>query len=111
MVRGIGFRLAGEAIPLGARIIMAVELSRRYGPPTALYRKALPFDRALEEIRQFSGKEFDPRIAEIVIRSTALRRLAAKTSHSALALVPAAFERASPRRLERRSLEHSVPIT
>jgi putative nucleotidyltransferase with HDIG domain len=90
--------LAGDAIPLGARIIMAADTLDAMTTDRP-YRKALPFDRALEEIRKFSGKQFDPRLAEIVNKSAALRRHAAKTSPSAPASGPAAFERAtSPRR-------------
>ena len=89
--------LAGEAIPLGARIIMVADTLDAMTTDRP-YRKALPFDRALEEIRKFSGTQFDPRLADIVNRSTALRRLAAKASPSGIAPGPAAFERAtSPR--------------
>lgn len=102
--------LAGEAIPLGARIIMAADTLDAMTTDRP-YRKALPFDRALEEIRKFSGKQFDPRIAEVVIKSVALRRLAAKAAPFALTSEPGAFERASPRRVARVSLEHSIPIS
>jgi HD-GYP domain-containing protein (c-di-GMP phosphodiesterase class II) len=91
--------LAGEAIPLGARIIMAADTLDAMTTDRP-YRKALPFDRALEEIRKYSGKQFDPRLADLVNRSTAMRRLATKSSPSPLASGPAAFERATSSRLE-----------
>jgi hypothetical protein len=92
--------LAGEAIPLGARIIMAADTLDAMTTDRP-YRKALPFDRALEEIRKYSGKQFDPRLADLVNRSTAMRRLATKSSPSPLAKGPAAFERATSSRQER----------
>jgi len=92
--------LAGDAIPFGARIIMVADTLDAMTTDRP-YRKALPFERALEEIRKFSGKQFDPRLAEIATRSTALRRLVAKASPSALGTGPAAFERATFPRQER----------
>jgi HD-GYP domain-containing protein (c-di-GMP phosphodiesterase class II) len=65
------------------------------------YRSALPLERALDEIRKYSGKQFDPRLAEIVNKSMAIRRLAAKGPPSAVAPEPAAFERAPSPNQER----------
>lgn len=53
--------LAGEAIPLEARIVAVADvfdalLSRR------IYKKALPFDQAFQLILQASGTHFDPRV-------------------------------------------------
>ena len=92
--------LAGYAIPLGARIIMVADTLDAMTTDRP-YRKALPFERALEEIRKFSGKQFDPRLADIVNKSAAIRRLASKASPSALVYGPAAFERAINARQER----------
>jgi HD-GYP domain-containing protein (c-di-GMP phosphodiesterase class II) len=96
--------LAGHAIPLGARIIMVADTLDAMTTDRP-YRKALPFDRALEEIRKFSGKQFDPRLAEIANRSAAIRRLASKASPSALVYGPAAFERAISGRPERAAMQ------
>jgi HD-GYP domain-containing protein (c-di-GMP phosphodiesterase class II) len=53
--------LAGEAIPFGARIFMVSDafdamISNRP------YRKGMPYDQALREIRHMSGKQFDPAV-------------------------------------------------
>jgi putative nucleotidyltransferase with HDIG domain len=85
--------LAGQDIPIGARIIMIADTLDAMTTDRP-YRSALPFERALDEIRKYSGKQFDPRLAEIVNKSTAIRRLAAKGLPSAVAPEPAAFERA-----------------
>jgi len=55
--------LGGTDIPLGARIFAAVDtmdamLSNRP------YRKALPIEAVTEELRRFSGTQFDPQVVE-----------------------------------------------
>jgi len=55
--------LAGEAIPFGARIFMVSDafdamISNRP------YRKGMPYEQALREIRHMSGKQFDPAVVE-----------------------------------------------
>ncbi|HEY3358994.1 MAG TPA: GAF domain-containing protein [Polyangia bacterium] len=59
--------LAGEAIPLGARIIAVGDA---YDAMTSdrPYRKALSHADALAEIRAKSGSQFDPRMVEIFLR-------------------------------------------
>jgi diguanylate cyclase (GGDEF)-like protein/putative nucleotidyltransferase with HDIG domain len=59
--------LAGEAIPLAARILAAVDCldalaSERH------YRRALPLDQAMEVVVKEAGKTFDPRVVEILNR-------------------------------------------
>lgn len=66
--------LAGENIPLGARIIMLADTLDAMTTDRP-YRRALSFERVVEEVRRYSGRQFDPQIAEIMIRSTAIRRL------------------------------------
>jgi two-component system cell cycle response regulator len=64
--------LAGEAIPLGSRIIFACDAftamtdDRPYSPSKA------PAE-ALAEMRACSGTQFDPRVVEIVCREVASR--------------------------------------
>lgn len=55
--------LRGEAIPLGARIFAAVDTFDAMTSDRP-YRAALSIDVAREEIRRFSGIQFDPRVAE-----------------------------------------------
>jgi HD-GYP domain-containing protein (c-di-GMP phosphodiesterase class II) len=63
----------GERIPIGARIIMIADTLDAMTTDRP-YRRALPFERVAEEIRQYSGRQFDPRLAEIVLRSATIRR-------------------------------------
>lgn len=66
--------LAGDQIPVGARIIMLADTLDAMTTDRP-YRRALSFDRVIEEVRKYSGRQFDPQIAEVMIRSTAIRRL------------------------------------
>lgn len=74
--------LVGEEIPIGARIIMIADTLDAMTTDRP-YRKALPFDRVIEELRTHAGKQFDPRLVDIVTRSTSIRRLVAAASQSA----------------------------
>jgi putative nucleotidyltransferase with HDIG domain len=77
---GTGYpsRLAGDRIPIGARIIMIADTLDAMTTDRP-YRKALPFDRVMEELRRYAGKQFDPHLAEIAIRSRAIHRLMGAT--------------------------------
>ena len=55
--------LAGEAIPLEARIIACCD-SWNAMRTDRVYRKALSYDAALAELITNSGAQFDPRAAE-----------------------------------------------
>jgi HD-GYP domain-containing protein (c-di-GMP phosphodiesterase class II) len=59
--------LAGDAIPIGARIIAVADT---YDAMTSdrVYRKALSHSVALAEIRRGSGSQFDPRIVDAFLR-------------------------------------------
>jgi len=39
------------------------------------YRKALSLSKALEEMAKFAGRQFDPRLVELVTKSPNIRRL------------------------------------
>jgi putative nucleotidyltransferase with HDIG domain len=54
--------LAGEDIPLGARIFAVVDTFDAMTSDRP-YRKALTIDDAREEIREWSGRQFDPDVA------------------------------------------------
>ncbi len=58
--------LAGEEIPLGARIVFACDT---YDAMTTdrPYRKALPHEQAVEELRRVAGSQLDPRVVEALI--------------------------------------------
>lgn len=59
--------LNGEAIPLGARILSAVDCLDALASDRQ-YRRALPLDEAMDHVRNESGKAFDPRIVTILGR-------------------------------------------
>jgi putative nucleotidyltransferase with HDIG domain len=66
--------LLGDTIPVGARVIMLADTLDAMTTDRP-YRRALPFDRVVEEIKKYAGRQFDPRIAELVITSSSIRRL------------------------------------
>ncbi|HKT89873.1 MAG TPA: HD domain-containing phosphohydrolase [Candidatus Sulfotelmatobacter sp.] len=59
--------LAGEEIPIGARILAAVDCLDALASDRQ-YRKALPLDEAMAKVVADSGKSFDPRVVEILHR-------------------------------------------
>lgn len=59
---GYPHRLAGEAIPLGARIFAVVDTFDAMTSDRP-YRKALTIEQAREEIDRCSGTQFDPSVA------------------------------------------------
>jgi HD-GYP domain-containing protein (c-di-GMP phosphodiesterase class II) len=65
---GYPLGLAGEEIPLGARIILTCDA---YHAMTSdrVYRKAMGRDKALAEIRRCAGSQFDPRVAEALVEA------------------------------------------
>ena len=62
--RGYPSQLKGEEIPLFSRIIL---ISDTFDAMTSTrsYRKGLSYQMAIEELRQFSGTQFDPQLVEI----------------------------------------------
>ena len=60
--KGYPNHLAGEQIPLMSRIISLVDSWDAMTNDRA-YRKALPFDRAIQEIIDNSGTQFDPNLS------------------------------------------------
>ena len=71
--------LKGESIPIGSRIIMIADTLDAMTTDRP-YRNALSFDKVVEELRKHSGRQFDPRLAELTIRSHAIRRLVGAAS-------------------------------
>jgi HD-GYP domain-containing protein (c-di-GMP phosphodiesterase class II) len=82
--RGYPSGVAGEDIPLGARIIMVSDTIDAMTTDRP-YRKALGVDVVIAELQKHRGTQFDPKLVDLVIGSVTLRRhitLAAST-HSA----------------------------
>lgn len=59
--------LAGEAIPLIARVVAVVDAYEAMTSDRP-YRKALPVKEALERLERDAGSHFDPRIARVFIQ-------------------------------------------
>ncbi|MEA2397750.1 MAG: hypothetical protein QOK25_1306 [Thermoleophilaceae bacterium] len=66
-------RLAGEEIPLGARIILACDAHDAMTSDRP-YRSAMPHAAAREELTRFSGSQFDPRIVDALLEVLDSRR-------------------------------------
>jgi putative nucleotidyltransferase with HDIG domain len=66
--------LVRDQIPMGARIIMVADTIDAMTTDRP-YRKALTLQRALEELEKYAGRQFDPKLVELVSRSAGIRRL------------------------------------
>lgn len=66
--------LIGAGIPIGARIIMVADTIDAMTTDRP-YRKALTLQKALEEMVKYAGRQFDPKIVELVSKSPSIRRL------------------------------------
>jgi diguanylate cyclase (GGDEF)-like protein len=64
--------LAGEEIPLGARIITICD-SFRAMLDERVYKEAMPLADALQELHRCAGTQFDPRLVEVFCRLVAER--------------------------------------
>jgi HD-GYP domain-containing protein (c-di-GMP phosphodiesterase class II) len=58
--------IAGEAIPLGARIIAVVDAFDAMTTDRA-YRRARPAARAADVLRDERGRQFDPRVVDVFL--------------------------------------------
>ena len=75
--------LKGEEIPIGARILAAVDCLDALASDRQ-YRKALPLDEAMKNVVEEAGVSFDPKIVEILQRRyVELERLALSNMTSA----------------------------
>ncbi|MDR3608080.1 MAG: HD-GYP domain-containing protein [Oligoflexia bacterium] len=66
--RGYPDGLAGDKIPLAARIILIADTFDAM-TTTRAYRKGLPFDYAYQELKVFSGRQFDPALVKIFLQA------------------------------------------
>src|ERR1700761_4219091 len=57
--------LAGAQIPIGARILSAVDCLDALASDRQ-YRRALPLDQAMAEVAKLSGKSFDPDVVALL---------------------------------------------
>src|SRR5438034_11681215 len=66
--------LAGNDIPIGARIIMIADTIDAMTTDRP-YRRAMNLSRAIEELETFAGRQFDPQLVKLVSKSASIRRL------------------------------------
>ncbi len=59
--------LKGEAIPIGSRILAAVDCFDALASDRQ-YRRALPLDEAMAAVERESGRSYDPRVVEVLKR-------------------------------------------
>lgn len=65
--------LVGGAIPVGARIVLVADTTDAMTTDRP-YRKALSYERVVEELDKYAGRQFDPRVVAAFKRSATLRR-------------------------------------
>jgi len=66
--------LAGDEIPVGARIIMIADTIDAMTSDRP-YRKAMSLARAVEELEKYAGRQFDPGLVKLTAKSAGIRRL------------------------------------
>jgi len=111
---GYPYGLSGEQIPIGARILSAVDCLDALATDRQ-YRRALPLDEAMKVVISEAGKAFDPKVVEVLAaRYTELEHMAQAKDSARVGLsvdlkivngeAPAAGFEASPKQpKERRS--------
>ena len=78
--------LRGEEIPMGARIVAAVDCLDALASDRQ-YRRALPLDEAMRWVAEESGKSFDPKVVDVLQRRyRELEQLARKQGQGLLRL-------------------------
>jgi HD-GYP domain-containing protein (c-di-GMP phosphodiesterase class II) len=65
--QGYPHGLAGEAIPLIARVLALADTFDAMCSSRS-YRKAIPREQVLAEIRRCAGSQFEPRLAEAFVK-------------------------------------------
>ena len=63
---GYPLGLAGDDIPLGARIILACDAFHAM-TSDRVYRQAMPVDAAISELRECAGRHFEPRVVGVLV--------------------------------------------
>jgi putative nucleotidyltransferase with HDIG domain len=77
--------LSGEHIPIGARILSAVDCLDALASDRQ-YRRALPLDEAIKVVQAEAGKAFDPKVVDVLARRyVELERRARTSGHAAKA--------------------------
>ncbi|HEV8600164.1 MAG TPA: HD-GYP domain-containing protein [Gemmatimonadales bacterium] len=66
--------IVGEAIPMGARIIMVADTIDAMSTDRP-YRKALSFEKVVSELIKYRAVQFDPGLVDVTVNSVTVRRL------------------------------------
>jgi diguanylate cyclase (GGDEF)-like protein/putative nucleotidyltransferase with HDIG domain len=77
--------LKAEEIPIGARILAAVDCLDALASDRQ-YRRALPLDEAMQEVVKLAGRSFDPRVVEVLHRRYRELEKMARAKHRELIL-------------------------
>ncbi len=85
--------LAGEAIPLAARIVSIVDVWDALSSDRG-YRRKWPESKVLDYMRNGAGSQFDPALTDLFIAHYEQLKGAARTAHSPAASTQAASSRA-----------------
>lgn len=93
---GYPMSIAGESIPVGARIIMIADTVDAMTTDRP-YRKALSFDHVTEELRLFAGRQFDPVLVDAFLGSVAIRNMVTARIDTQRAAVAAAVTQPASR--------------
>ncbi len=64
---GYPFGLKGEEIPIGARVLSAVDFLDALASDRQ-YRRAMPLDEVMKRLAEESGKSFDPKVVSVLQR-------------------------------------------
>lgn len=82
---GTGYpsQLRGEEIPLGARIMAIADAFDAMASNRA-YRKPLPMDMIMNELKKGRGKQFDSALLDIFLRAFSIRRSSEEAGHASI---------------------------
>jgi HD-GYP domain-containing protein (c-di-GMP phosphodiesterase class II) len=90
--------IAGEDIPLGARIIMISDTADAMMTDRP-YRKRLPIESVISELQKYRGTQFDPRLVDLVVNSVAIRRVMAELQIGGSNAIPPAVAEGGSKRV------------
>jgi response regulator RpfG family c-di-GMP phosphodiesterase len=76
-------RLKGDRIPLEARLVLAADTFDAM-TSNRPYRRALTTERALEELQQFTGEQFDPEVVKLMNAAASELEIATHESSESL---------------------------